>query len=319
MMTDENGRLLGNYRIMTDKHDHLVRIYRTVWWRKTRQMIIGRVVHRSDRLLGQIDGVSVCDEELRGDIEAEIECIRNDAMTPPSGKMPPRQRAIWDAAIDFFFDPVKLAHSIIIDEAVRGLKPGVTQKQALRVIMRSYLNARHREIEGTTEYEHRVWAKLYPISNDLMREYPRRHGHFPPLAHRCSWEHAEDIRARILHDMPNDRIVGNIRMSTIKEYFDQFCDECRQITSQEYVRLLHGQSLSDDAAGLPPEVKEAVLRQLEEAIEQLDEPKRSVVRASLQPDGGAEYRRREGMQNAEFGRLLRLAKRELRGRLDPEK
>jgi hypothetical protein len=243
IMTDENGRLLGKYRTMTDKHDHLVRMYRTVWWPKTRRMITHRVVHRSNRLLGLIDGVNECDEKLRGDIEAEIERLRNDAMTPPSGRMPPRQHAIWDAAMDSFLDPVKLADNIINDEAVRGLKRGVTQEQGLRVILRSYLNARYREIEGQTEYEHRVWAKLHPISNDLMLEYPRRHGHLPPPRYRCSWEHAEEIRASILRYIPKDGLVGK----------------------------------------------------------------------------GAEYRRQEGMENGEFERLLRLAKRELRRRLDPEK
>jgi hypothetical protein len=275
-------------------------------------------VHRSDRLLGLIDGVSECDENLHGDIEAEIERIRNDAMTPPSAKMPPRQEAIWDAAMDFFLDPVKLAHSIINDDAVRGLRPGVTQKQALGVILRSCLNARRREIEGMTEHEHRVWVKLHPISNDVMLEYPRRHGRLHPPGYRCSWEHAVEVRARILRNIPNDRLVGNMRVSTIKEYFDQFCDECRELTAEEYERLRLREPPGDGATGLSPELKEAMLQQLEERIEQLDEPLRGVVQAWLQPDKGAEYRRRGGMENGEFERLLKLAKCELRRRLDPE-
>jgi hypothetical protein len=281
-------------------------------------MITTRVVDRSDRLLGLIDRVSECDKNLRGDIEAEIERIRDDAMTPPSGKMTPRQEAIWDAAMDFFPDPVKLADSIISDNAVRGLRAGVAQKQGLRTNLRSYLNARRREIEGMTEHEHRVWVKLHPISNDVMLEYPRRHGRLHPPGYRCSWEHAKEVRARILRDMANDGLVGNMRASTIKQYFDLFSDEGRKSTAEEYERLRLREPPGEGTTGLPPELKEAMLQQLEKCIEQLDEPLRGVVQAWLQPDKGAEYRCRQGMENGEFERLLRLAKRELRRRLDPE-
>ena len=313
-MTAEDGQLPRMYRTVTDRHDHLVRMYRTAWWRKTREMITTRVVDRSDRLLGLIDGLSECDKNPRGDIEAEIERIRNDAMTPPSGKMTPRQKAIWDAALDFFPDPVKLADRIISDDAVRGLRAGVAQKQGLRTNLRSYLNACRREIEGMTEHEHRVWVKLHAISNDVMR-----HRRLHPRGYRCSWEHAEEVRERILKDMPNDRLVGKKRVSTIKEYFDLFSDEGRELTAEEYERLRLREPSGEGATGLSPELKEAMLQQLEKLIEQQDEPLRGVVQAWLQPDKGAEYRRRQGMENGEFERLLRLAKHELRGRLDPEK
>src|SRR5262249_52893531 len=156
------------------------------WWRKTRQMITARVINRADHLLGLIDGVREFDENLRGDMEAEIERIRNDAMTPPSGKMTPRQEAIWDAAMDFFLDPVKLTDRIIKDGGVRGLRTGVTQRQGFVIVLRSYLNTRRREIEGMTEHEHRVWVKLYPISNDVISKYPRKHGCLHPPEDRCS-------------------------------------------------------------------------------------------------------------------------------------
>jgi hypothetical protein len=317
-MTDEDGQLLRIHRTVADKHDHLVRMYRTGWWRKTRQMITGRVINRADHLLDLIDGVGEFDENLRGDMEAEIERIRNDAMTPPSGKMTSRQEAIWDAAMDFFLDPVKLAERIIKDGAVRGLRTGVTQKQGFVIILRSYLNTLRREIEGMTEHEHRVWVKLHLISNEVISKYPRRHGCLHPSDDRCSWEHAKKIRARILLDMPNDRLVGNMKVSTIKEYFDQFCDECRELTAEEYERLRPREPPGEGATGLSPELKEAMLQQLEERIEQLDEPLRGVVQAWLQPDKGAEYRRRQRMEAGGFEQLLRLAKRELRGGLCPE-
>ena len=313
-MTNEDGRR----RRVSDEHDQLARMYRTVWWGKTRGMITTRFVHRSDRLLGLIDGVSECDKTLCGDIEAEIERIRNEAMTPPSCKMTPRQKAIWDAAMDFFLDPTKLTHSITSDEAVRGLKPEVKQKQGLRVILRSYFNARRRETEGMTEHEHRVWVKLHPISNDVILEYARRHGHLRAPGYRCCAEHANEVRTRILQEMPNDRLVGNIKATTIKEYFDRFCHECRELTDEEFGRLHPGEPPADGVMGLSPELKEATLRQLKERIEQLVEPLRSVVQASLQPDKGAKYRTREGMENGEFKRLLRLATQELCRRLGPE-
>src|SRR5215469_18328433 len=50
VMTNEHGRR----RRVSDEHDHLARIYRTVWWGKTRGMVTTRFVHRCDRLLGLI-------------------------------------------------------------------------------------------------------------------------------------------------------------------------------------------------------------------------------------------------------------------------
>lgn len=162
-----------------------------------------------------------------------------------------------------------------------------------------------------TEYEHRFWVKLQAISDLVMP------GYHPP-AYRCSWQHAKEVCDRIRKDMPNDRLLGNPRTSTIKDYFERFCHECREFTAQEYARLHAQEPFGDGATGLSAELKEAMLQRLEERIQQLDEPLRGVVQASLQPDKGAEYRRRDGMESGDFERLLRLAKRELRRRLDPE-
>jgi hypothetical protein len=57
---------------------------------------------------------------------------------------------------------------------------------------------------------------------------------------------------------------------------------------------------------------------LKRCIDQIDERERGVILASLEEDEGAEYRRREGMEIAEFRRLKNLALRHLRNCLDPK-
>jgi hypothetical protein len=106
--------------------------------------------------------------------------------------------------VDFFFDQSQLVEGIKRDEGVRGLKPNVAQEQALTVILHSLLDARRRELCGRTEYEERIWRKLWPISKGLMQEFQEGHGRPRPPGYRCSREHAAEIRLRILRDMPND-------------------------------------------------------------------------------------------------------------------
>jgi hypothetical protein len=303
-MTDDDGR---NQSGESDRRR---------WW-QLRKMITRRCVCRSGPLLDLIRGVIEFDEDLVGQITVKVERMRDEAMTPPDlARAPARQKAIWDAAGDFFLDQSRLVEGIIKDEGVRGLKPNVAQEQALTVILHSLLDARRRELCGRTEYEERIWRKLWPISKSLMQEFQEGHGRPRPPGYRCSREHAAEIRLRILRDMPYDPSVRSIKIDTIKGYFDQFCDECVKLASQEYAGVHYGEG--DDGAGLPTYLKSVMLLSLKKCIDQLNEPERSVILASLEEDEGAEYRWREGMKTDEFRRLKNLALRHLRNCLDPK-
>jgi hypothetical protein len=257
-------------------------------------------------VLDAIEGVTEFAEEQHRHIKAAIERIRNDAMTRPGGKLSPRQEAIWDAAMDFFPDHVKLADSIEKDEGLRGLKPNVTPEQALKVLLYSHIDVRRREIRGMTEHEDRICSKIRSIRKVLIQEVMQKNGRLPFAGYECSWEVVHEIRKHIRHNMPDDPRIGTLKIGTIKGYLDFCCDECRQSAAQDYER-----SQDDD-------VRARQLQRLVRCIEHLNEPERGIVRASLEQDKGAEYRRREGMEMAEFQRLLRLAKQHLRRCLDSE-
>jgi hypothetical protein len=116
------------------------------WW-QLRKMITRRCVCRSGSLLDLIRGMIEFDENLLCQIKVKVEQMRDEAMTPPNpATLPARQRALWDAAVDFFLDQSRLVEGIIKDEGVRGLKPNVAQEQALTVILHSLLDARRREL-----------------------------------------------------------------------------------------------------------------------------------------------------------------------------
>jgi hypothetical protein len=286
------------------------------WW-QLRKMITRRCVCRSAPLLDLIRGMIEFDENLLCQIKIKVEQMRDEAMTPPNpATLPARQRALWDAAVDFFLDQSQLVEGVIKDEGVRGLKPNVAQEQALTVVLHSLLDARRRELCGRTEYEERVWRKLWPISKGLMEEFQEGHGRPRPAGYRCSREHAAEIRLRILRDIPNDPAVRSIKIDTIKGYFDQFCDECLRLACQEYAGVHYGEA--DDGLGLPTHLKILMSYSLKRCIDQIDERERGVILASLEEDEGAEYRRREGMEIAEFRRLKNLALRHLRNCLDPK-
>jgi hypothetical protein len=88
-------------------------------------------VCRSGPVLELIRGMIEFDENLPCQIKVKVEQMRDEAMTPPKlATLPARQRALWDAAVDFFLDQSRLAESIIKDQGVRGLKPSVAQEQA---------------------------------------------------------------------------------------------------------------------------------------------------------------------------------------------
>jgi hypothetical protein len=272
---------------------------------------------RSGPLLDLIRGVTEFDENLLSQIKVKVEQMRDEAMTPPNlARAPARQKALWDPAVDFFLDQSQLVEGIIKDEGVRGLKPNVSQEQALTVMLHSLLDARRRELCGRTEYEERIWRKLWPISKSLMQEFLEGHGRPRPPGYRCSREHASEIRLRILRDMPNDPAVRSIKIYTIKGYFDQFCDECLRLASQEYAWVHYGED--EGGAGLPTYLKTLMLNSLKRCIDQLNERERAVILASLEGDEGAEYRCREGMEMGEFRRLKNLALRHLRNFLDPK-
>jgi hypothetical protein len=303
---------------MTDHYgrDQLGESDRTRWW-QLRRMITRRYMSRSGPLLDLIRGVTEFDENLLSQIKVKVEQMRDEAMTPPNlARAPVRQKALWDPAVDFFLDQSQLVEGIIKDEGVRGLKPSVSQQQALTVMLHSLLDARCRELCGRTEYEERIWRKLWPISKSLMQEFQQEHGRPRPPGYRCSREHASEIRLRILRDMPNDPTVRSIKIYTIKGYFDQFCDECLRLASQEYAWVLYGED--EVGAGLPTYLKTLMLISLKRCIDQLNERERGVILASLEEDEGAEYRCREGMEMREFRRLKNLALRHLRDFLDPK-
>jgi hypothetical protein len=299
-----------------DRRNQLGESDRRRWW-QLRKMITRRCVCRSGPLLDLIRGVIEVDENLLNQIKVKVEQMRDEAMTPPNlVGAPARQKLLWDAAADFFFDQTQLVEVIIKDEGVRGLKPNVAQEQALTVMLHSLLDARRRELCGRTEYEERIWRKLWPISKGLLQEFQEGHGRPRPPGYRCCREHAVEIRLRILRDMPNDPSVRHIKADTIKGYFDQFCDECVKLASQEYAGVHYGEG--DDGVGLPTYLKTVMLHSLKRCIDQLNERERSVILASLEEDEGAEYRWREGMKMGEFRRLKNLALRHLRKCLDPK-
>jgi hypothetical protein len=274
-------------------------------------------VCRAGPVLELIRGMIEFDENLLCQIKVKVEQMRDEAMTPPKlATLAARQRALWDAAVDFFLDQSRLVESIIKDEGVRGLKPSVAQEQALTVILHSLLDARRRELCGRSEYEDRIWRKLWPISKGLMQEFQEEHGRPRPPGYRCSREHAAEIRLRILRDIPNDPAVRSLKIDTIKGYFDQFCDECLKLASQEYAGVHYGEG--DDGVGLPTHLKILMSNRLKRCIDQINQRERGVILASLEEDEGAEYRRREGMEMAEFRRLKNLALRHLRNCLDPK-
>jgi Holliday junction resolvase-like predicted endonuclease len=296
--------------------DQLGESDRTRWW-KVRKMITRRWLSRSGPLLDLIRGVTEFDKNLLSQIKVKVEQMRDEAMTPPNlAVAPARQKALWDAAVDFFLDQSQLVERIVKDEGMRGLKPNVSQEQALTVMLHSLLDARRRELCGRTEYEERIWRKLWPISKSLMQEFQEGHGRPRPAGYRCSQEHASEIRLRILRDMPNDPAVRSIKTYTIKGYFDQFCDECLKLASQEYAWVHYGED--DVGTGLPSYLKILMLNSMKRCIDQLSERERGVVLASLEEDEGAKYRCREGMEMDEFRRLRNLALRHLRIFLDPK-
>jgi len=209
--------------------------------------------------------------------------------------------------------------------AVRGLNPEVVRKQALSQILKAHLDARRREAIGVTEHEDRVWAKLRKYSKDLIREFEAKHGRPPPRGYQCSRAHFEELHARIGRDEPYDQRIGKIKLSTIEEYFGQFCDECRHLIPlnnvSETLRL--DEPSGDGVTGLPPNLKEEMLQRLKECINGLDKPMRDVIYATYfqesqaatlcpePPDGGVECRNREALGEEEFKRLQKEARRQL--------
>jgi hypothetical protein len=187
------------------------------------------------------------------------------------------------------------------------LKPDSVPEGALTEVLHSHVDARRREFRGITEHEDRICSKIRSIRNKLIHEVMEKCGRLPFAGYECSRDLVREICEHIRGNMPDDPRIGTLKIPTIKGYLDFCCDECRKSAAQDYER-----SQGDD-------VRARQLQRLERCIEEhLNEPERGVVRASLERDKGSEYRRQEGMEMAEFQRLLRLAKQHLRRCLDSE-
>src|SRR5262249_2219672 len=148
----------------------------------------------------------------------------------------------------------------------------------------THLDDRRRELFEITEHESRVWAKLVELSSDLMREYVKKHGRFPPPGYRCSATHFKEMQLRIKNNRPHDQRVANIKLIKIKHYFQKFCSECGELSSSDYRQLLPDEPWSDSATYVPPSEKEEMYQRLEECINRLDEPMRAVIQAAYFPD-----------------------------------
>jgi hypothetical protein len=291
------------------EHNRLVDMYLTVWWAKTRGAVTHRFLARADVLLELLCKVNDFDEDLIDRIDAEIGNVVTEAIGRPwACHMRPRQRALWEAAQDVCPNRAKLIRELRADKAVRGLKPDVAADKALGQLLITHLDDRRRELLEITEHESRVWMKLVELSSDLIREYAKKHGRFPPPGYRCSAVHFEEIQLRIKLDKPNDQRVGNIKLITIKQYFQAFCCECSKLSSFDYKQLLPDEPWSDSATYVLPGAKEELYQRLEECINRLDKPMRDVIHATYFPDRAVDW---EALGEAEFNQLLRTAKRQL--------
>ena len=291
------------------EHNRLVDMYLTVWWAKTRRAVTHRFLARADVLLELLREVNEFDEDLIDRIDAEIGNVVTEAIGRPwACHMRPRQRALWEAAQDACPNRAKLIQELRADKAVRGLKPDVAADKALGQLLITHLDDRRRELLEITEHESRVWTKLVELSSNLIREYAKKHGRFPPPGYRCSTVHFKEIQLRIKLDKRNDQRVGNIKLITIKQYFQAFCSECSKLSSFDYRQLLPDEPWSDSATYVLPCAKEEMCQRLEECINRLDKPMRDVIHATYFPDRAVD---RETLGEAEFNQLLRTAKRQL--------
>ena len=303
--------------------DQLIELYLTLWWRKTRNAIIYRFVHRAGRLLEQVGEFTAGDKEQRACIDAEIERVLTLAIGRPwAAHMTLRQRAIWSAAQHVCPDRSVLLKMLTTDKAIRRLS-NVEPERALSRILKIHLDARRWEARGLTEHEARVWAKLLRVSKDLIQEYQSAHGYPPAPGYRCSPEHFKKIRLRILRNAQDDARIGRIKLHTIEEYFGRLCEECRELVSLEpgYEAPADGEDAG--IAILRSSVKKAGLL-LEKCIDCLDERLRDVIRvayygastaAPLRPEqlkSGAEQCGQETLAKGDFERLRKEALRQLR-------
>ena len=302
----------------TLSHDDLVERYLTGWWTKTRSFMIYRLMYRAGPLLDLIHGHDPIDDELSARIKTEIEHAlakafgrRPDHITPNT----PRQYAIWDAVPAVWPRACELVQLIKKDKAVRGLSD-VKPERALGQLLKKHLDACRMKVDGISEHETRVWAKLRRISEVLMNEYQTKHGTPPWPGYRCSSDHFKQIRARILLDMQDDDMIAKLKLSTIEDYFGRFCDECRDFIDLDEVSdtLIGGGSWEYDA-------KDQYM--LQKCIDQLDESLRVVVHVAYFQDRNvipisirqvdeSERRRGEVQSDREFERLRREALRQLR-------
>jgi len=291
------------------EHNRLVDMYLTVWWTKTRWAVTHRFIARADVLLELLREVNDFDEDLIDRIDAEIGNVLTEAIGRPwACHMRSRQRALWEAAQDVCPNRTKLNQELRSDKAVRGLKADVAADNALGQLLITHLDGRRRELFEITEHESRVWTKLVELSSDLIREYVKKHGRFPPPGYRCSAAHFKEIQLRIKNDRPDDQRVGNIKLITIKQYFQTFCSECGKLSSLDYKQLLPDEPWSDSATYVPPSAKEEMYQRLEECINRLDKPMRDVIHATYFPDRAVDQ---ETFVQGEFNQLLRTARRQL--------
>jgi hypothetical protein len=307
--------------------DQLIELYLTLWWRKTRNAIVYRFVHRAGRLLELVGEFTADDREQRASIDAEIERVLTLAIGRPwAAHMTLRQRAIWSAAQHVCPDRDVLLKMLTTDKAIRRLS-NVEPERALSRILKVHLDARRWEARGLTEHEARVWTKLLRVSTDLMQEYQSAHGYPPAPGYRCSPEHFKQIRLRILRDAQDDARIGRIKLHTIDEYFGRLCKECRELVSLEPWYEAPADDEDGGIAVLPSSVKKAGPL-LEKCIDYLDERLRDVIRVAYygasttaplrleQLKSGAEQSGQKTLAKGEFERLRKEALRQLRKCLD---
>jgi len=305
----KNGRKRGELTMSEFEHNRLVDMYLTVWWVRTRRAVTHRFLARADVLLELLREVNDFNEDLVDRIDAEIWNVLTQAIGRPwASHMRPRQRALWEAAQDVCPNRAKLSQELRSDKAVRGLKPDVAADKALGQLLITHLDGRRRELFEITEHESRVWTKLVELSSDLIHQYVKKHGRFPPPGYRCSAVHFKEVQARIKDDRPDDQRICNIKLVTIKQYFQAFCSECSKLSLLDYRQLLSDEPWSDSATYVPPGPKEEMYRRLEECINRLDKPMRDVIHATYFPDREVD---REALVEAEFNQLLKTAKRQL--------
>jgi hypothetical protein len=261
-------------------------------WEQIRATIIIKSLPHTHGLLALINRRTEFDDDLSRRCDEMIGYIISEAIGKPWLN---RKRTAWEAANDVCPDRRKLLEEIKKDDAVRGFRPDVEPRKAFGRLLSIHLNARRWEVLSRPEHKDRVWRILWEHDQKVKKEYRKKS---EPAPDQCSDEHFKNIQRSIQAGENNARVNG-IKLGTIRDYFMEFCPACRGLASQEYERSRETEPWNASAA-MPSYLQERMVAALEKCIEQLDEPERGIVKASLTPDGGAAYRGDKGMSPVKF-------------------